>query len=107
MTTSTVLSALADPTRFAILEFLAAPVQSQCRHDDGVCGCDLEAFLGLSQPTVSHHMKRLVEAGVVRAAREGRWVHYELDAEALRVLAGTFERFARAADARAGEGVTA
>lgn len=105
MTPSTVLSALADPTRFAILEFLAEPVQSLCRRDAGVCGCDLEAYLGLSQPTVSHHMKRLVDAGLVRASREGRWVHYELDAEALRALAGTFERFARAADARAGEGV--
>ena len=72
------LKTLADPTRLAILEFLREPVQSCCSRDDGICGCDLEAFLGLTQPTVSHHMKQLVEAGFVTAEKRGRWVYYDL-----------------------------
>lgn len=75
---ATNLKTLADPTRLAILEFLRAPVQSCCSREDGVCGCDLEAFLGLTQPTISHHMKQLVEAGFVSAEKRGRWVYYDL-----------------------------
>ena len=76
------LKVLADPTRLKILDFLLEPVQSCCSRDDGVCGCDLETFLGLTQPTVSHHMKQLVEAGFVSAEKRGRWVYYELAPEA-------------------------
>ena len=75
------LKVLADPTRLKILDFLLEPVQSCCSRDDGVCGCDLETFLGLTQPTVSHHMKQLVEAGFVSAEKRGRWVYYELAPE--------------------------
>jgi ArsR family transcriptional regulator len=75
------LKALADPVRLAMLECLRHPVQSCCAQDDGVCACDFETFLGLSQPTVSHHMKLLVQAGFVRAEKRGRWVYYELDGE--------------------------
>ena len=76
------LKTLADPTRLAILEFLKEPLQSCCSRNDGICGCDLETFLGLTQPTVSHHMKQLVEAGFVTAEKRGRWVYYELAPEA-------------------------
>ena len=72
------LKVLADPTRLKILEFLRDPILSCCSRDDGVCGCDLETFLGFSQPTVSHHMKLLEEAGFISAERRGRWVFYEL-----------------------------
>ncbi len=95
------LRLLGDPTRFRILEFLAAPVQACCSREDGVCACDLEAFLGLSQPTVSHHMKQLVDAGLITAERRGRWVYYDLDPEVIRDLAGDLERLAAAAEARA------
>ena len=91
---------LGDPTRFKILQFLAAPVESYCTRDDGVCGCDLETYLELTQPTVSHHMKQLVDAGLVTGERRGRWVYYELVPEALRELATTLEGFAAAAEAR-------
>jgi len=94
------LKLLGDPTRFKILQFLAAPVESYCTRDDGVCGCDLEAYLELTQPTVSHHMKQLVDAGLVTGERRGRWVYYELVPEALRELATTLEGFAAAAEAR-------
>lgn len=95
------LKLLGDPTRFKILQFLAEPVESYCTRDDGVCGCDLETYLKLTQPTVSHHMKQLVDAGLVTGERRGRWVYYELQPAALRELAGALEDFAAAAEARA------
>lgn len=95
------LKLLGDPTRFKILQFLAEPVESYCTRDDGVCGCDLETYLKLTQPTVSHHMKQLVDAGLVTGERRGRWVYYELQPAALRELAGALEGFAAAAEARA------
>ena len=73
------LKVLADPTRLKILDFLLEPLQSCCSREDGVCGCDLETFLGFSQPTVSHHMKQLVAAGFVTAEKRGRWVYYDLE----------------------------
>ena len=95
---------LGDPTRWRIVEFLARPIQSCCSRDDGVCGCDLEAFLGLTQATVSHHMKQLVDAGLVMADRRGRWVYYELKPEAFRALAARLKDLATATEtALAGE----
>lgn len=91
------LKLLGDATRWRIVEFLAHPIQSCCSRDDGVCGCDLETFLGVTQPTISHHMKQLVDAGLVTAERRGRWVYYELDASAFEELASALEDVARAA----------
>jgi ArsR family transcriptional regulator len=66
------LAALADPARLRIISMLAAaPGRTSC-------GCDLESPLGLSQPTVSHHLKILKEAGLVKGTRKGRWVFYSL-----------------------------
>src|ERR1700760_5118968 len=62
--------ALADPTRVAIVNRLAAA--------DEVCVCDLTAISGLSQPTVSHHLKLLREAGLVESERRGTWAYYRL-----------------------------
>ncbi len=73
------LKALADPTRLAILEFLMEPAQGCCVNDDGVCACDVENLLGMSQPTVSHHMKILQQAGLVNAEKRGRWMFYEIN----------------------------
>lgn len=81
------LRVLADPTRSRIVAFLAEPIASCCSRDDGVCGCDLETFLGVSQSTVSHHMKQLVDAGLVQAEKHGRWTYYRLDTGALREIA--------------------
>ncbi len=100
MTLDAALKVLADPTRLQILEFLREPVQSCCSREDGVCACDVESFLGLAQPTVSHHMKLLVAAGFVRAERRGRWVYYELDADRFRQMAAALRAFAEAADLR-------
>ena len=73
------LKALADPARLRIVAFLRDPAPECCSRSDGVCACDLEGVLALSQPTVSHHMRELVGAGLVRSERRGRWVYYQLD----------------------------
>lgn len=62
------LQGAADPTRLAILRQLAA--------GDGVCACDFTACCEVAQPTVSHHLKVLREAGWVRSERRGSFVHY-------------------------------
>ena len=62
--------ALADPARVAIVNRLAAA--------DEVCVCNLVAALGLAQPTVSHHLKVLREAGLVDSSRRGTWAYYRL-----------------------------
>jgi len=92
------LKLLADATRWRILSFLARPIQSSCSHDDGVCGCDFETHLGVSQPTVSHHMKLLVDAGFVTAERRGRWVYYELVPAVFRDLSEALADVADAAE---------
>ena len=74
------LAAAADPTRLEILRQLASA--------DGVCACDFTECCGVSQPTVSHHLKVLREAGWVRSERRGTWVYYYLLPEAV-------ERFQR------------
>jgi DNA-binding transcriptional ArsR family regulator len=66
------LQALADPVRLSIVRQLSA--------DRTVCACDFTACGDVSQPTVSHHLKVLREAGVVAAERRGTWIYYSLDA---------------------------
>jgi DNA-binding transcriptional ArsR family regulator len=72
--------ALADPTRVAIVNRLAALGET--------CVCDLTAAFDLSQPTVSHHLKLLREAGLVEATRRGTWAYYRLVPEAIAQMAG-------------------
>ena len=88
------LKALADPSRLAILEFLLHPIQSCCSREEGICACDLEDFLGLSQPTVSHHMKLLIQAGFITAEKRGRWVYYDLVPETFEAVRATLAAFA-------------
>ena len=72
--------ALADPTRVAIVNRLAAA--------DEVCVCDFVASLDLAQPTISHHLKILRDAGLVEASRRGTWAYYRLVPEAIDALRG-------------------
>ena len=67
--------ALADPTRVAIVNRLSA--------GDEVCVCDLTAAFELSQPTISHHLRILREAGIVDASRRGTWSYYRVVPEAI------------------------
>ena len=87
------LKILANPTRLKILEFLRDPILSCCSREDGICGCDLETFLGFKQPTISHHMKLLEQAGFIRAERRGRWVFYEVLPEGFRQVRESLEVF--------------
>ena len=73
--------ALADPTRVAIVNRLAS-----C---DECCVCDLTAAFDLAQPTVSHHLKVLRDAGLVAASRRGTWAYYRLVPAAVRELRRT------------------
>lgn len=73
------LGALADPARLAIVRQLAA--------DGAVCACDVAPAAGLSQPTISHHLRVLREAGVVRGERRGTWIWYALEPAASERLA--------------------
>ena len=70
------LKALADPTRLRLLSHVAA---QGC---DTVCVCSLTDDLGISQPTVSHHMKKLVDAGLLTREQRGKWAHYSVVPEA-------------------------
>lgn len=87
------LKALGDPVRLRILEFLQHPDPSCCNREDSVCACDIEGKLGLAQPTISHHMKILVDAGLVTAEKRGRWMFYELRDDAIDELIVFLGRF--------------
>ena len=66
------MKALADPARLRLVSMIAA-------HDGGeACVCDLTEPLGLSQPTVSHHLKILVDAGFLSRSKRGTWAYYRL-----------------------------
>jgi ArsR family transcriptional regulator len=66
------LKALADPTRLRLVSMVAA-------HDGGeACVCDLTEPLGLTQPTISHHLKILVDAGIFSREKRGVWAYYSL-----------------------------
>src|SRR5881275_88139 len=69
--------ALADPTRVAIVNRLAV---GEC------CVCDLNAAFDLSQPTISHHLKVLRDAGLVESTRRGTWAYYRVVPDALSAL---------------------
>ena len=75
---ATRFKALADPTRVAIVNRLAAT--------DECCVCDLTGAFELSQPTISHHLRLLREAGLVEASRRGTWAYYRLIPEAVAEL---------------------
>jgi len=72
--------ALADPTRVAIINSLSAA--------DEVCVCNLTETFDLSQPTISHHLKILRQAGLVESSRRGTWAYYRLVPEAISALRG-------------------
>ena len=79
--TAALFSALGDPARVRIVNLLATA-------DRAVCVCDFMEPLGLSQPTVSHHLKKLADAGLLDREQRGRWAYYTLNPEAARRLAG-------------------
>lgn len=79
---ATLLKAVADPTRLQLLAFI------RNREDAEACVCDLSDAVGLSQPTVSHHLKVLVDAGILTRSKRGYWAWYTVVPERLAELAG-------------------
>ena len=90
------LKALADPTRLRILELLKSKGRSCCeliaRSEPGLCACDIESAVGLSQAAVSHHMGLLRRAGLVHAEKRGRWMYYSRDEVSIAGLADMIAR---------------
>ena len=78
--TAALFRALGDPARVRILNLLATA-------DEPVCVCELVVPLRLSQPTVSHHLKKLTDAGLLEREQRGKWAFYSLNPEAISTLA--------------------
>ncbi len=76
-----VFKALSDPTRVRLLSLIAASAGGEA------CICDLTEPVGLSQPTVSHHMSKLVDAGLATREQRGKWAYYSVVPEALELSA--------------------
>lgn len=74
--TAQLFRALADPARIRIVNLLLS-------QDGEVCACDLSPATGLGQSTVSHHLKKLLEAGLLRRVERGTWAYYSVDEAAL------------------------
>jgi ArsR family transcriptional regulator len=79
--TAQVFKALADPARVKILSTVAGD-------SDPVCACEFAPALGLSQATVSHHLKKLTEVGLLEREQRGKWAYFSLNPEALAKLEG-------------------
>lgn len=77
-----VFKALGDPTRVRLLSLIATSP------DGEACICDLTGPVGLSQPTVSHHMKQLSDAGLVTREQRGKWAHFRVVSSAIDDLIG-------------------
>lgn len=79
---------LADPTRLRLLSLIAT-------RGEACAACDLVDVLDVSQPTVSHHLKALHQAGLVEREKRGRWIYYRPAPEKLAILGRTLEPNAR------------
>jgi ArsR family transcriptional regulator len=88
---ATAFKALGDPTRLKIMDLLRSSGKSCCglisRNERGLCACDVEQSVGLSQAAVSHHMAILIRTGLVEAEKRGRWMFYRRNEAALARLA--------------------
>jgi ArsR family transcriptional regulator, arsenate/arsenite/antimonite-responsive transcriptional repressor len=82
--TAELFKALGEPARIRIVNVLATSAEP-------VCVCDLIEPLGLSQPTVSHHLKKLTEAGLLEREQRGRWAYFSLRRDAVATLAAVVD----------------
>jgi len=74
--TAALFRARGDPARRRIVNLLATS-------DEAVCVCELTGPLGLSQPTVSHHLKKLTDAGLLEREQRGKWSYFTVDSDAM------------------------
>lgn len=82
---ATLLKAIADPTRLQLISYINASNNAEA------CVCNLTEPLALSQPTVSHHLKVLAEAGLIEREKRGTWVWYSVNQERWQQLSKLFE----------------
>jgi ArsR family transcriptional regulator len=83
--TAVMFKALGDPVRLRLFSLVAS-------HEGGeACVCDI-SDVGVSQPTVSHHLKKLREAGLLTSERRGTWVYYRVSPDVLAAMAGALSR---------------
>lgn len=82
---ATLLKAIADPTRLQLISYINASNNAEA------CVCNLTEPLALSQPTVSHHLKVLADAGLIDREKRGTWVWYKVNQERWQQLARLFE----------------
>ena len=75
--TATIFKALGDPKRVQIMDILSCGEQ---------CACDILAYFDFTQPTLSHHMKVLMQAGLVQSRKSGTWHYYSLNKEKMNEL---------------------
>jgi len=80
--TAALFKALGDPARVKIVNLLARS------GGQPVCACEFEPALGLSQPTVSHHLKKLTDAGLLDREQRGKWAYFSINPEAMAQVAG-------------------
>ena len=78
--TAELFKALGDPARVRIVNLIATS-------SEAVCACELNDSLGLSQPTVSHHLKKLTDAGLLEREQRGKWAYFALKRDAVDKLA--------------------
>jgi ArsR family transcriptional regulator len=90
--------AMADPARLLLLNFIAAQPSGEA------CVCHFTEPLGLSQPTVSHHLKLLYDAGLLERERRGPWVYYRIIPERLEALRAALSLTERRTGAREHKG---
>lgn len=79
------LKAIADPTRLQLIAYINAS------NDEEACACNLTEPLGLSQPTVSHHLKVLTDAGLIEREKRGTWVWYSINQPLWKQLSKLFQ----------------
>ncbi len=83
---SAMLRAVSDPVRREILQMLSEKGKNAIGKSTGMCASDVEQRLKLAQPTVSHHLRVLRQAGLIQATRQGQWMWFRRNEQALRQL---------------------
>jgi ArsR family transcriptional regulator, arsenate/arsenite/antimonite-responsive transcriptional repressor len=83
---ATVFKAIANPVRLQMLDILS-------RQDGQVCVCDIEGYFDLSQPTISHHLRVMRQAGLLDTEQRGTWVYYFVRPEKMEMLRGVLGGF--------------
>ena len=79
-----VLKALAEPTRLQIMDMVSC---------GELCACVIQEKFNITQPTLSHHMKVLCDSGLVHGRKDGKWMYYSVNQNAVKELAGFLELF--------------